>query len=76
MLAKVTSKNQITIPKQIMDEIGRPDYFEVQCENGLVLLKPVRTYDTDLARIRAKMRSLGLTERTVAEAVAWARRKA
>ncbi len=31
---------------------------------------------TYLAQIRAKMRSLGLTGDTVAEAVAWARRKA
>ncbi len=76
MLAKVTSKNQITIPKRIMDEIGRPDYFEVRCENGLVVLRPVQTYDTDLAQIRAKMRSLGLTNDAVAEAVVWARKRA
>ena len=76
MLAKVTSKNQITIPKQIMDKIGRADYFEVQWENGLLLLRPVRTGDADLARIRDKMRALGLTDKTVAEAVAWARSKA
>ena len=75
MLAKVTSKNQITIPKQVMDEVGRPEYFELRCENGLIVLRPVRTYGTDLAQIRAKMRSLGLTGDTVAEAVAWARGK-
>lgn len=29
MLAKITSKNQITIPKRIMDQIRDTRYFEI-----------------------------------------------
>ena len=73
MLTKLTSKNQITIPKKIMDRLPDVNYFEVDFENGLVLLKPLKLYDTDLEKIRAKVKKLGLKKKTVAEAIIWAR---
>ena len=75
MLAKMTSKNQITIPKKIVDQLGDARYFEVELQEGVVVLKPLRTYDTDLAKIRSKVKKLGLTADSVSEAVAWARSK-
>jgi hypothetical protein len=75
MLAKITSKNQITIPKKIIDQVPDVDYFDVQLKNGLILLKPLRFYETDLEKIRAKMKKLGLKENVVPEAVKWARSK-
>ena len=75
MIAKVTSKNQITIPKKIMDQLPGTQYFEVELRDGIVTLKPLVTYDTDLKKIRAKMKKLGLTQNCVNEAVKWARRK-
>lgn len=75
MLAKITSKNQITIPKKIMDELPDVKYFEVQLKDGGILLKPVKTYDTNLEQIREKMERLGLTPDSVNEAVEWARKK-
>lgn len=75
MIAKVTSKNQITIPKKIMDQLPGTQYFEVELRDGIVTLKPLVTYDTDLKKIRAKMNKLGLTQNSVNEAVKWARRK-
>jgi bifunctional DNA-binding transcriptional regulator/antitoxin component of YhaV-PrlF toxin-antitoxin module len=75
MLAKMTSKNQITIPKKIIDKLPGVEYFEVELKDGVVMLKPLRVYDTSLARIRTKVKKLGLQENTVKEAIKWARAK-
>ena len=75
MLAKLTSKNQITIPKDILAKLPKVDYFHVEVNEGNVVLKPVKVYDTDLEGIRKKMKDLGLSEDCVAEAVSWARSK-
>jgi bifunctional DNA-binding transcriptional regulator/antitoxin component of YhaV-PrlF toxin-antitoxin module len=73
MLAKMTSKNQITIPKKIIDRLPDVEYFEVELKDGVVMLRPLRVYDTDLEKIRTKVKKLGLQENTVKEAIEWAR---
>ena len=75
MLAKITSKNQITIPKKIMEQLPDVEYFEVALVEGVVQLKPLQVYDTDLNAIRSKIKKLGLTPNSVKEAVKWARSK-
>ena len=75
MLAKMTSKNQITIPKKIVEKLPGVEYFEVELKDGVVMLKPLKVYDTSLERIRAKVKKLGLQENTVKEAIKWARSK-
>ena len=75
MLAKMTSKNQITIPKKIMDQMPSVKYFEVELKDGKIELKPLRVYETDLEKIRSKMKNLGLKPNSVREAVDWARSK-
>ncbi len=75
MLAKMTSKNQITIPKKIVDQMPRVKYFEVELKDGKIELKPLRVYGTDLEKIRSKMKNLGLKPNSVREAVEWARSK-
>ena len=75
MLAKMTSKNQITIPKKIIVQLPDVEYFEVELKDGVVMLKPLKTYDTSLERIRTKVKKLGLQENTVKEAIEWARSK-
>ncbi len=42
MLAKLTAKNQITIPKKILSQLPDVEYFDVEINDGLVLLKPVK----------------------------------
>ena len=71
MLAKVTSKNQLTLPKSVTNELGPVEYFEVEIRNGQVVLTPVRIQRADA--VRAKLAELGLTEEDVNDAVAWAR---
>ncbi len=73
MLAKLTVKNQITIPKKIISQLQDVKYFDVKIKDGLVLLKPVKVFEADLQGIRAKIKKLGLSEDCVAEAVSWAR---
>ncbi len=75
MLAKITSKNQITIPKKIMDQIPDTRYFEVGFVDGAVVLKPLKTYATSLDAIRSKIKALDLKPDCVREAVEWARSK-
>lgn len=75
MLAKMTSKNQITIPKKIIEQLPEVEYFEVELKDGVVILRPLKVYDTSLERIRTKVKKLGLQENTVKEAIKWARSK-
>jgi bifunctional DNA-binding transcriptional regulator/antitoxin component of YhaV-PrlF toxin-antitoxin module len=75
MLSKMTSKNQITIPKKIIEQLPDVEYFKVELKDGVVMLRPLKTYDTSLERIRTKVKKLGLQENTVKEAIEWARSK-
>ncbi|MFH1981592.1 MAG: AbrB/MazE/SpoVT family DNA-binding domain-containing protein [Pseudomonadota bacterium] len=75
MLAKLTSKNQITIPKKIMAQLPDVTYFDLEYREGAVIMKPAAVYETNLEQIRAKVKQLGLTPDSVCEAVAWARKK-
>ena len=72
MLAKMTSKNQLTLPKRITDAVGAPQYFEVEVRDGAIVLTPVRILAADA--VRAKLAQLGIGERDVSAAIAWARR--
>jgi bifunctional DNA-binding transcriptional regulator/antitoxin component of YhaV-PrlF toxin-antitoxin module len=75
MLAKLTGKNQITIPKEVLSRIPDARYFEVRYEEGAVILRPVKVFDTNLEEIRGKVKKLGLTENSVRDALRWARSK-
>jgi len=72
MLAKITSKNQLTLPKAITQAVGPAEYFEVQVQDGRIVLTPVRIQRGDA--VRAKLAQLKLTDADLSAAVAWARR--
>jgi len=72
MLAKLTSKNQLTLPKAAVEAAGSAEYFEVEARDGQLVLTPVRIQRADA--VRAKLAKLDLGEDDVAAAVAWARR--
>lgn len=74
MLAKMTSKNQLTLPKSITAAVGPADYFDVEAQNGQIILTPVRIQRGDA--VRAKLAELHLQESDIADAVAWARQPA
>ncbi len=72
MLAKLTSKNQITLPKALVNKFPGTEYFDVQEEAGQLILKPVKVRDLDA--VWRKIESLGITEKDIGDAVKWARR--
>lgn len=72
MLAKITSKNQVTLPKAIRQKFGEMEYVDIGLENGCIVLTPVRMQPA--ADIRRHIAALGITETDIDDAVAWARR--
>jgi hypothetical protein len=71
MLAKKTSKNQITLPKAIITRFGEVDYFDVSTDGESIVLRPLRQSRSDEARER--LAQMGITEEDVRDAVEWAR---
>jgi hypothetical protein len=71
MLAKITSKNQLTLPKAVVAEVGAAEYFDVEVLGGQIVLTPVRIQRGDA--VRAKLAALGLADTDVTDAVRWAR---
>lgn len=71
MLAKMTAKNQLTLPKSVTNAIGPTEYFDVETRDGQIILTPVRIQRADA--VRAKLAELDLNEQDIADAVAWAR---
>ena len=72
MLAKLTSKNQLTLPKSITRAIGDTEYFDVKVEGGQIILTPVKIQRADA--VRSKLAALDLSEQNIKDAVAWARK--
>jgi enoyl-CoA hydratase/carnithine racemase len=74
MLAKLTSKNQLTLPKAAVEATGNAEYFEIEARAGQLVLTPVRLQRADA--VRAKLAELDLADADLAAAVAWARQAA
>lgn len=75
MLAKKTSKNQITLPKEIIKAFQDAEYFDVSIKDNAIRLMPVKItpIQSSLDSVREKIKKLGLTEKDVGEAIQWAR---
>jgi antitoxin component of MazEF toxin-antitoxin module len=71
MLAKITSKNQITLPKSVVSQVPAAEYFDVEVEGGRIVLTPVRVQKADA--VREKLAQLGIDANDVTDAVSWAR---
>ena len=50
MLAELTSKNQLTLPKSVPASIGPTEYFDVVAHEGQLILTPVRIQRGDAVR--------------------------
>ena len=73
MLAKVTSKNQLTLPKAVLQQIGEVEYFDVRADEGKIVLTPMKIYPAD--KVRDKLQDLGITENDITDAIAFARQR-
>lgn len=59
MLIKINAKNQITMPRSLMQAVGPTDYFDVQAKDGQIVLTPARFIAADA--VRAKLLSTSET---------------
>ncbi len=71
MRAKLTAKNQLTLPKRAIEMLGPVSHFEVEVQGHRLVLTPARPGAA--SAVRRMLDELGLTEADVADAVAWAR---
>jgi len=71
VLAKRTSKNQLTLPKALVEAAGPADYYDVELEGGRLVLTPIHLHRAEA--VRERLEQLGVTEADVAEALDWAR---
>jgi len=71
MLTKITIKNQITLPKAVLSQCSPAQYFEVTAEAGRIVLTPVQV--TRMDDVWDKLEALGIKEKDISDAVAWAR---
>jgi hypothetical protein len=72
VLAKLASKNHLTVPKSATNAIGAPEYFDVEVKSGQIILTPMRILHADA--VRAKLTEIAITEKNIAHAVVSARR--
>jgi len=71
MLAKLTVKNQLTLPKAVASQFGGVEYFDVSTDGVSITLRPLRQSRAD--DVRDHLESLGITEQDVVDAIQWAR---
>ncbi|MGC2402708.1 MAG: hypothetical protein WA510_23150 [Acidobacteriaceae bacterium] len=74
MLAKKTSKNQITLPKKVVAHFAGVEYFEVSTDGVSIVLRPLQKSRAD--EVRARLAQLGIDDKDVTSAVSWARKRA
>jgi hypothetical protein len=74
MLAKKTTKNQITLPKKVVDRFAGVEYFEVSTDGTCIILHPL--LKSRAMEVRARLAELQIDEGDVKDAVDWARKNA
>lgn len=71
MLAKLTVKNQLTLPKAVVTRFKDVNYFDVSTDGDAIILRPFR--ESRAGQVREWLAGLGVTEQDVDQAVTWAR---
>ena len=71
MLAKMTVKNQVTLPKSVIQRFSGVEYFDVSTDGETIVLRPLRRSRAD--EVRDQLAQLGIDEQHVTDALSWAR---
>ncbi len=71
MLAKMTVKNQLTLPKAVATRFSGVEYFDVSTDGTAIILRPLQRSRAD--DVREQLSRLGINEQDVVDAVKWAR---
>ena len=72
MLAKLTTRNQVTIPKSIITTFADVKHFDIEAKNGCIILKPIRINRAD--EVREKLEEMDINDQDVRDAIEWARK--
>lgn len=72
MLAKKTTKNQITLPKAVITRFKGVEYFDVSTDGKCIILRPLQESRAD--EVRARLAQLGIEDDDIKTAISWARR--
>jgi len=76
VLTKKTTKNQLTIPKALLDQLPQTDYFDAEVVSDALVLRPVKVVPmVDIDRVRDRLEQAGVGQDEVKRAVKWARKK-
>ena len=68
MLAKLTLKHQITLPKAVVTRFAECDYIDVTTDGSCITLRPLHRSRAD--EVRLKLDELGIGEQDIAAAIA------
>ncbi len=71
MLAKMTVKNQLTLPKAVVSRFVGVEYFDVSTDGASIVLRPLQRSRAD--EVRERLAQFGIEDQDVAAAVKWAR---
>jgi bifunctional DNA-binding transcriptional regulator/antitoxin component of YhaV-PrlF toxin-antitoxin module len=71
MLAKMTVKNQVTLPKAVVKQFNGVEYFDVSTDGVSITLRPLQR--SRAGEVRERLAQLGVTEQDVTDAISWAR---
>jgi len=71
VVAKRTSKNQLTLPKAVVEQTGVAEYYDVTCDNGRIVLTPLHPGGADA--VRTRLAELGISEADMTDAANLAR---
>ena len=75
MLTKKTTKNQVTIPKVLLDRLTPTEYFDAEVVGDALVLRPVRVVQmVDIDRVRGRLKRCRVKPDEVERAVGWARK--
>jgi hypothetical protein len=72
MLAKLTVKNQLTLPMTVARQFSGVQYFEVATDGASITLRPLRLSRAD--EVRERLAGLAIDDADVRSAIAWARK--
>jgi hypothetical protein len=72
MLAKLTVKNQLTLPKAVASRFGGVEYFDVSTDGVSITLRPLQRSRAN--EVWDKLEELGIVEEDIADAIKWAQK--
>jgi len=76
LLTKKTTKNQLTIPKALLDRLPPTDYFDAEVVCDALVLRPVQIVPAvDIDRVRDRLERDGVGPDETKRAIQWARKK-